>query len=679
MLAREGAELSATETIRLFQEQAGSLATLVPRYAHAAQVLAGSRYQQAAAQVLGTQLASQLTADPAWGAVVRALHAAEVAGWDPGQLLASACRSRELATARSTGEVLAWRITARIQDRPAPPRLDQPTESDARRYAALLTSIPALAGVHLDVGAATQIPALTIAAVVDQTAHPVPAALRHAALVTQILGPQAASRAQGETAWPALTAALRRAEHSGHDPARLLAAAANSRELTTARSITEVLAWRLGRHLTDNHERQEQAAERERGDTPRQAAETWRTLAWTLKAAENNGAAAETILTYAAGATDLAGILRIARQASPGQHHQAAATPFLPPWITRPPLHADAADGDIGAYLRDAADLITARVRDLARDAAQRQPAWATALGQPPADPAPHARWLHHTAIVAAYRDQYQVTTDDPRQVRPLRRTRPRRARRLLARRRISPHSPPHRRTRTRCPARPGHRQRPRPDRSRHLSRPARRRARRDPVRPGRPPGHPLVRGTRRDRRPRRDPARLRPPPDRRPHPARPPHPRRAQAASRQPSPAAHQTCRPRPTGGPTTRSRARSTPQQCPCSRAGGPARGARPAGHPGTTAPAQRPPRGRRSNPVPSRYRHPPGNSSMDLTPSPELFHALVVSTALCWAHEKSRLGHYLGPRLVWKWFISGLRSTSRPRIAACWLPSRHNDVSC
>jgi ATP-dependent exoDNAse (exonuclease V) alpha subunit len=52
VLAREGVELSATESIRVAQEEAGSLATLVPRYIHAAHLLADSRYREAALHVL---------------------------------------------------------------------------------------------------------------------------------------------------------------------------------------------------------------------------------------------------------------------------------------------------------------------------------------------------------------------------------------------------------------------------------------------------------------------------------------------------------------------------------------------------------------------------------------------------------------------------------------------------
>ena len=63
MLAREGAELSATESIRVAQDQAGSLATLVPRYSHAAQILADARYRQTAMDVLGADTGQLLASE----------------------------------------------------------------------------------------------------------------------------------------------------------------------------------------------------------------------------------------------------------------------------------------------------------------------------------------------------------------------------------------------------------------------------------------------------------------------------------------------------------------------------------------------------------------------------------------------------------------------------------------
>ena len=72
---------------------------------------------------------------------------------------------------------------------------------------------------------------------------------RLTALAVATLGAQLAERAQAEAAWPALIAALRRAENAGFDPADALTRTATARELRTARSVSEVLAWRINRHL----------------------------------------------------------------------------------------------------------------------------------------------------------------------------------------------------------------------------------------------------------------------------------------------------------------------------------------------------------------------------------------------------------------------------------------------
>jgi hypothetical protein len=99
IIATEGAPLSATETIAVAQDEAGSLATLIPRYLHAAHQDAGHRYALASAGALGEQDGARLSADPAWGAVVRRLYDAEGDGWDPARLLATVAAQRELGSA----------------------------------------------------------------------------------------------------------------------------------------------------------------------------------------------------------------------------------------------------------------------------------------------------------------------------------------------------------------------------------------------------------------------------------------------------------------------------------------------------------------------------------------------------------------------------------------------------
>jgi conjugative relaxase-like TrwC/TraI family protein len=304
IIAAEGAGLSATETIRRAQDEAESLATLVPRYLHAARVLAETRYRDAARSVLG----EDVLADPAWDALAGRLHDAEQDEWDPRRLLAVAAATRELGTAGSIAEVMCWRIDAYLAEHHQPPSGDRPYESTAASRARL-----------------TRIAAET-------------------------LGPARASRAQAELAWTALICALRRAENNGHDPAGLLGCVVSARELRTARSISETLAWRIRRCDLDR-------PPAGRGPRPE---------------------------------------------------------PLLP-WVPGPP------DGNrdpaMNQYLVEAAELIRARVTSLTGHVIGGNPEWMNLLGQPPSDPGLRDAWAHHVAVIAAYRDQYQVTTSDPCQI----------------------------------------------------------------------------------------------------------------------------------------------------------------------------------------------------------------------------------------------------------------------
>jgi conjugative relaxase-like TrwC/TraI family protein len=312
IIATESAPLSATETITTAQQEAGSLATLVPRYLYAADLADRRRYELAATSALGGRVEADLQADPAWSQVVLRLRDAEASGWDPARLLTTVAAQRELGSADSIAEVLAWRIDGYLADNPAPPALN-------RHYESAATARERLADVA---GTA--------------------------------LGPGMSARAQAETAWPALIAALHRAETAGHDTRELLSAVASERELRTARSISEVLAWRIGRHLIAHPNAE-------------------------------------------------------AREAAPPEEG-------ILPWLASPSPAADA-DTGIVRYLDEAADLISTRVGDLANTAVRDRPPWTLPLGMPPEDPEVERQWLRHVEIVAAYRDQFKVTTDDTRQV----------------------------------------------------------------------------------------------------------------------------------------------------------------------------------------------------------------------------------------------------------------------
>ena len=190
----------------------------------------------------------------------------------------------------------------------------------------------------------------------------------------------------------------------------MLTAVARSRELRTGRNISQTLAWRIGRYLNASPSPPAGAAT---GNDSIPDPETWRLLAWTLKAAEDNGIPAQSILATARRARDLRDVTAVVSQATLRRPAEPAAAP-LPPWLRSPPAHAS--DG-LARYLDDAATMITTRVRALAADAERYRPAWMSLLGTVPPSGRRHEQWLRHIGTIAAYRDQHQVTTDDPQQI----------------------------------------------------------------------------------------------------------------------------------------------------------------------------------------------------------------------------------------------------------------------
>jgi conjugative relaxase-like TrwC/TraI family protein len=71
-------------------------------------------------------------------------------------------------------------------------------------------------------------------------------------------------------------------------------------------------------------------------------------------------------------------------------------------------------DGDIGTALKQIARLADHRIKALAEQGAAQQPAWASALGPVPDDEPGQRQWISRAAVIAAYRDRYQHTSDDP-------------------------------------------------------------------------------------------------------------------------------------------------------------------------------------------------------------------------------------------------------------------------
>jgi hypothetical protein len=176
-----------------------------------------------------------------------------------------------------------------------------------------------------------------------------------------------------------------------------------------------VLAWRIGTHLDTHPYPAPGQAPR---DSPKLNPRIWILLAWTLKAAENAGRDAAELLAPMASAPDPASALQSLTRATRQRVREHPAA--LPPWVSPPPAPSPAIsenDSEITSYLHVSGDAISARVRTLTDDATRTRPGWMNALGAPPEDQAGRQQWLHHVGIIAAYRDQYQVSSDDPRQV----------------------------------------------------------------------------------------------------------------------------------------------------------------------------------------------------------------------------------------------------------------------
>ncbi|WP_328654445.1 relaxase domain-containing protein [Micromonospora sp. NBC_00330] len=388
VLATEGAQTSATEAITHAADQARSLATLVPRLRYATELADSQRLHALVSDALGPD-AVAVHRDAAWPTVVRALRTAESNGWDLPQVLANTARRGTLAGAESPAQLLTWRIKDHLDGRSPSPALTQPSVDDTARYATLLGPILRTAE-PFDPIDATRPPRLLAS---EPTSHDGD----HRQLIATVLGDRKADQATGEPAWPALTAAIRRAEHAGHDALTAVATAALARPLHDARSLSEVLAWRLNRHLDTT------PPPVEVGTT-----DGWRTLAWTLKAAEAHGHPAEQLLTAARPGSDLDSI----------RHQLHNLTRPAPeagpvPWLD---ATSRTTDNALTAYLEDATRLIQNRVNEVTDRALTEQPAWLTGLQSDATQPNEHPTWRTHVATIAAYRDQYQITSDDPDQ-----------------------------------------------------------------------------------------------------------------------------------------------------------------------------------------------------------------------------------------------------------------------
>jgi conjugative relaxase-like TrwC/TraI family protein len=152
----------------------------------------------------------------------------------------------------------------------------------------------------------------------------------------------------------------------------------------------------------------------------------------TLLAADQAGHSPAALLAHAANeigitdadslsdqpAADLArrinALLDLRHTAAPDRERRPST---IPAWYSIPDAAAHSAQTDIPPYLRQAQGVIASRVNQLADITLADRPSWLAALGPVPDDELSAADWRRHVGAVAAFRDQHQITTDDPRQL----------------------------------------------------------------------------------------------------------------------------------------------------------------------------------------------------------------------------------------------------------------------
>ncbi|HUZ50910.1 MAG TPA: MobF family relaxase, partial [Streptosporangiaceae bacterium] len=140
ILARDGSQLTATDTLERELSRADHLAILGGIWDDLTRRAQHTRFQQALRQALPAGLAEQALADPACTWLWRTLREAEAAGLDGGQVLRQAVAERTMTGARDVARVLDSRLRRRLDGiQPQPPgpwsaRVPDTGSPDLNRY-----------------------------------------------------------------------------------------------------------------------------------------------------------------------------------------------------------------------------------------------------------------------------------------------------------------------------------------------------------------------------------------------------------------------------------------------------------------------------------------------------------------------------------------------------------------
>ncbi|MEV0135743.1 MobF family relaxase [Dactylosporangium sp. NPDC050688] len=146
ILRSDDTDRSATETELTLLAEHDALHGLGPIFDDLAGRANAVRYIAVLAAAVGPGHAARLAVDPAMPALANRLAALEDAGYDTDRVLTAVARSRELGTAESVAQVLAWRIDWQYQRFVPDPRRVVSTA-----YRTYTERIPRIAGVHADI------------------------------------------------------------------------------------------------------------------------------------------------------------------------------------------------------------------------------------------------------------------------------------------------------------------------------------------------------------------------------------------------------------------------------------------------------------------------------------------------------------------------------------------------
>ncbi|MFJ3658817.1 MobF family relaxase [Streptomyces nigra] len=114
--ARRRAQLSATESIAALQREIAAPGQLSAEFADVAERATTARLTGLLERALGAERAAMFMAADAYPALIRALHDAELTGFDLPRLLESTLRGRGLGDADDPAAVLTWRLRERLKD-----------------------------------------------------------------------------------------------------------------------------------------------------------------------------------------------------------------------------------------------------------------------------------------------------------------------------------------------------------------------------------------------------------------------------------------------------------------------------------------------------------------------------------------------------------------------------------